>query len=195
VIELVYETHARTVDNEQGRATGWLPGRLSETGRGFAKDLGERRREDGFAVVFTSDLARAVETAEIAFAGSELPVRADSRLRECNYGELNGRPVAEIDAERLRRVDEPYPGGESYRQVAERVARFLEDLSPEFDGSRVLVISHAAPRWALEHLLRGTPLEDLVVAPFEWQEGWTYRLSEPYVQTPRIAPMTTSETS
>ena len=175
-IEIVFETHSRTVDNETGIATGWLPGRLSETGRSFARRLGERRRNDGLAAVFTSDLARAVETADIAFGGSGIPVREDWRLRECNYGELNGRPVAEIEAERLRRIDELYPGGESYRAVVERVRGFLGDLSPEFDGSRVLLIGHAAPRWALQHLLLGRPLEELVVEPFEWQEGWTYRL-------------------
>jgi broad specificity phosphatase PhoE len=176
VIEVIFETHSMTTDNEEGFATGWLPGRLSEAGRGFARALGERRRNDGLAAVFTSDLARAVETAEIAFGGSGVPVREDRRLRECNYGELNGRPVSEIDAERLRRIDEPFPGGESYRDVVERVQGFLDDLSPEFDDSRVLLIGHSATRWALEHLLIGTQLEDLVLAPFEWQEGWTYRL-------------------
>jgi broad specificity phosphatase PhoE len=176
VIELVYETHSTTIDNETGIATGWLPGRLSETGRGFARALGERRRNDGLAVVFTSDLARAIETAEIAFGESEIPVREDWRLRECNYGELNGRPVPEIDVERLRRVDEPFPGGESYRDVVDRTRDFLDDLSPEFDGARVLLIAHSANRWALEHLLHGAPLEELVAAPFAWQEGWSYRI-------------------
>lgn len=177
MIELVFETHSMTTDNEQGVATGWLPGRLSEAGRGFARALGERRRDDGLAVVFTSDLARAMETAEIAFGDSGLPVREDWRLRECNYGELNGRPVPEIDAERLRRIDQPFPGGESYRDVVERIRSFLGDLSPELDDSRILLIGHSATRWALEHLLLGTALEDLVLAPFEWQEGWTYRLN------------------
>jgi broad specificity phosphatase PhoE len=176
LIELVYETHSTTVDNEAGIGTGWLPGRLSETGRSHARALGERRRADGLAVVFTSDLARAVETAEIAFEGSDVPVRDDWRLRECNYGELNGRPVPEIDAEKPHRIDQPFPGGESYRDVVDRTKDFLDDLSPEFDEARVLLIAHSANRWALEHLLLGTPLEELVVAPFEWQEGWTYRL-------------------
>src|SRR5262249_31073034 len=90
-IELVYETHSTTVDNEAGIATGWLEGRLSDRGREQAAELGDRRRDDGLAAVFTSDLGRAIETAEIAFAGSELPVHRDSRLRECNYGEMNGR--------------------------------------------------------------------------------------------------------
>ena len=176
MIELVYETHSTTVDNETGIATGWLPGRLSETGREQARALGERRRDDGLAAVFTSDLARAVETAEIAFDGSGIPVREDWRLRECNYGDLNGRPVPEVDIEKARRIDEAFPGGESYRDVVDRTKDFLDDLSPEFDEARVLLIAHSANLWALEHLLLGTALEELVVAPFEWQEGWTYRL-------------------
>ena len=36
------------------------------------------------------------------------------------------------------------------------------------------MIAHSANRWALDHLLHGEPLEDLVVAPFRWQDGWTY---------------------
>ena len=57
-IELVFETHSITVDNELGKATGWLPGRLSDRGRTLAKRLGDRRADDGIAAVFTSDLAR-----------------------------------------------------------------------------------------------------------------------------------------
>ena len=175
-IELVFETHSTSVDNERGIATGWLDGELSEVGCEQARALGERRRDDGLAVVFTSDLGRAVETAETAFAGSSLPVRQDARLRECDYGELNGRPVPEIDAERARRIDEPFPGGESYRQAVDRVRSFLQELSPEFDGSRVLLIGHSATRWSLDHLLLGKPLERLVTEPFSWQPGWLYAL-------------------
>jgi len=175
-IELVYETHSTTIDNETGIATGWLDGRLSETGRRQAVALGERRRDDGLAVVFTSDLGRAIETADLAFAGSELPVRHDSRLRECNYGELNRTPATDIEAERVRRIDEPFPGGESYRHVVERTRTFLNDLFPELDGCRVLLIAHSANRWALQHLLLGAPLEEVVATPFDWQEGWEYAL-------------------
>jgi broad specificity phosphatase PhoE len=177
-IELVYETHSTTIDNETGIATGWLEGELSETGRVQAAELGRRRREDGLAAVFTSDLGRAIETGAIAFAGTGLPVHQDWRLRECNYGELNGKPAAELDEkERLRRIDEPFPGGESYRQVVERTAGFLNDLFSDLDGSRVLLIAHSANRWALQHLLLGVPLEEVIAAPFEWQEGWEYTLA------------------
>jgi broad specificity phosphatase PhoE len=134
-IEIVFETHSTTTDNEAGIATGWLDGRLSERGRSQARALGERRREPALAAVFTSDLRRAVETAEIAFAGSGVPIHRDRRLRECNYGDLNGMPTARLEVERSRRIDVPFPGGESYRDVVERVRAFLDDYNPTKAGS------------------------------------------------------------
>jgi hypothetical protein len=62
-VNIVYETHSLTEDNEKGIATGWLPGKLSAQGRQFASQLGDRRRKGGLAAVFVSDLHRAVETA------------------------------------------------------------------------------------------------------------------------------------
>jgi broad specificity phosphatase PhoE len=173
-VELVFETHSTSTDNEAGLATGWHDGRLSETGRRQAAALGARRGADGISGVYTSDLARAVETVAIAFAGVRVPVRRDARLRECNYGQLNGSPVALVEAERSRRVDDPFPGGESYREVVTRMRAFLADVARSHDGERVLAVGHSATRWALEHLLEGVPLEDLVVAPFDWREGWEY---------------------
>jgi len=176
-IVIVYETHSLSVDNERGIGTGWLDGELSERGRELARELGGRRRDDGIVAVYTSDLGRAVETAELAFGGSGTPIHTDWRLRECNYGELNGQPISRFEGEPPRRMDMPYPGGgESYRQVVERVRSFLDHLPAELDGTRIVVIGHAATRWALEHLLDGTPLEELVGAPFQWQEGWEYVL-------------------
>ena len=148
------------------------PGRLSDRGRSLARDLGARRRDDGLATVFTSDLARAVETTAIAFAGTDLPICQDQRLRECDYGTLNGVPVEQL-MPRARFITAPFPGGESYRDVIDRVRTFVGDLAP-YDGGRVLIIGHSATRWALEHLLVGTALEELVDAPFAWQAGWVY---------------------
>lgn len=175
-VEIVYETHSTTTDNEAGIATGWLPGELSERGRLQAAQLGERRRHDSIAAVFTSDLMRAVETTQIAFAGSDVPIFKDARLRECNYGALNGMPVGRLDVERARHINDPFPDGQSYKQVVEATADFLRDLGRDWDGHRVLLISHSANKWALDCLLKGESLEDLVAAPFAWQEGWTYLL-------------------
>ncbi|MGO9874357.1 MAG: histidine phosphatase family protein [Acidimicrobiia bacterium] len=171
---IVFETHSITEDNELGVATGWLPGRLSTAGREQARSLGARRRDDGIDAVFTSDLRRAVETATIAFAGTSLPILHDWRLRECDYGQRSGMPVDEFHGHRRLHLDQPYPGGESWRQAVVRVGRFLDDLPLRWDGRRVVVIGHTATRWAFDHLLDGKRLEDLVDADFQWQEGWEY---------------------
>src|SRR5262249_38090298 len=158
-------------DNERGIATGWLPGRLSPSGEQEARKLGTRRRNDGIDTVFTSDLARAVQTATIAFAGSAVPILHDWRLRECDYGERNGMPADELRRNQHLYIDQPYPGGESWQQAVNRVGRFLDDLPMRWNGTRVLVIGHVATKWAFDHIINGRPLIDLVTHPFEWQEG------------------------
>ncbi|HEU4422482.1 MAG TPA: histidine phosphatase family protein [Pilimelia sp.] len=175
-VQIVYETHSVTTDNEAGIATGWLPGALSPQGRALAQQLGERRAADRFAAIFVSDLRRAVETAEIAFGRSGIPTYLDPRLRECDYGELNGALAATVSAQRCARVDTPFPGGESYQQVVDRTEEFLRELVRDWDGARVLVIAHSANRWALEHLLNGRSLAQLAAAPYDWQEGWHFRV-------------------
>ncbi|GAA1415645.1 histidine phosphatase family protein [Catellatospora coxensis] len=181
-VSLVYETHSPTLDNEAGFATGWLPGELSPAGLERAAELGERRRGEHLDLVVSSDLRRAVQTARIAFGGSGVEHRTDARLREINYGELNGMPVARLDAERARRVDAPFPGGESYRQVVERTADLLEELAATHDGRRVLLVAHAANRYALAVLLGGADLAERVGAPFTWQPGWEYTLPAGWVR-------------
>jgi 2,3-bisphosphoglycerate-dependent phosphoglycerate mutase len=176
-VEIVFETHSWGTDNDRGIATGWLPGALSDRGRALAAELGHRRRDDGIAAVFTSDLRRAAETAEIAFGGSDIPILHDWRLRECDYGALNGSPAAGMHDRRAEHLDRPYPGGESWRDAVRRVGGLLDDLPARWAGRRVVVIGHVATRWAFDHLLDGVPLEELVVADFAWREGWEYRLS------------------
>ena len=157
-LELVFETHQTTLDNEAGIATGWLPGRLSDLGRRQARELGERRRDDGLAAVFSSDLHRAVESVDLAFGDEGPPVLLDWRLRECDYGELNGAPRDQVHADRVAHLSTPYPGGESWQQAVDRVGSFLGDLLPRWDGARVLVVGHVATRLGLDHFLLGVPL-------------------------------------
>ncbi|HEX3288441.1 MAG TPA: histidine phosphatase family protein [Micromonosporaceae bacterium] len=176
-IDIVFETHALSEDNERGVATGWLPGRLCERGRANAVEMGRRRRDDGIAVVFSSDLRRAAETAEIAFGGTDIPVLYDWRLRECDFGARNGSPAAAVSRDRLDYCDRPYPGGESHGQAIARVAGFLADLPTRWAGRRVMVIGHLATYRALEHVTSGRGVQELVAASFEWRaEGWEYRL-------------------
>ena len=121
-----------------------------------------------------SDLRRAVETAEIAFTGTEVPVLHDWRLRECDYGDLNGSPAATVHAS-VTGVDDRYPNGESWADAVARVGSVLDDIGARWRGRRVLIIGHMSAYWALEHRLHGLPLEE-IGRRFDWQEGWEYEL-------------------
>jgi broad specificity phosphatase PhoE len=184
MVAVVFETHSTSEDNERGIATGWLGGTLSAAGREQARELGARRRDDGLDAIYVSDLNRAVETARIAF-GDDVAVLLDWRLRECDYGSWNGMPRARLDAERVAHVDDPWPGGESWRQAATRVDSFLDELAEARSGLRVLLIGHVATRWALEHRVLGTPLEELAAEEFDWQPGWEYELVKKRAWCPR----------
>lgn len=89
---------------------------------------------------------------------------------------MTGAPPDEIDADRLNRIDTPFPEGESLRDVVSRVEGFLRDLDRDWDGKRVVVIGHRATLLAFEHLLGGLPVEEAAAAPFKWQPGWRYAL-------------------
>jgi broad specificity phosphatase PhoE len=166
VREIVFETHSTSTDNEAGIASGSRDVSLSELGRRQAAEMGERWR-GAFDAVYCSDLRRAIETAQIAFGAFTV----DARLREQDYGERTGAPSSEVEIERLATVDEPFPGGESVRDCAERMRSFLGDLS---EGRRVLLIGHRGTRIALDHVLGGMTLEEAVRADHTWRPGWTY---------------------
>jgi broad specificity phosphatase PhoE len=173
-LELIFETHATSLDNEAGLASGWFDVALSVTGEEQARMLGVRRRNDRLGVVCCSDLSRSFRTAEIAFGDRSMPVIRDARLRECDYGELTRRPSLEIEPRRLRHLVDPFPNGESYQQVVGRVSDWLRDAHQHAETGTVLVIGHRATFFALEHLLGGMPLEEAIARPWKWQPGWRY---------------------
>jgi len=179
MVTIIFESHATTADNEAGVASGWNDAGLSQSGTQQAKELGQRRRLDQFDAVFTSDLDRAFQTAILAFDGiTPNKLHIDWRLRVCNYGEFTGHHHREIDAQKVERINSPYPGGgESYAQVVARVRSFLGDLLQFYEDKSVLLIGHQTTQYCLEHLVNKVPLETAIAPQWEWQPGWTYQLS------------------
>jgi broad specificity phosphatase PhoE len=173
-MKLYFETHSTSVDNELGRASGHLDVDLSETGRVQAGELGARYASRALGVVYTSDLRRASAAAAIAFAARNLALVQDRRLRECDYGTWSGCSVQQLEPVRARFIDEPFPGGESYRDAVRRVEAFLNEL--DGNAGPVLLVGHRATWYALEHLLAKRDLAEVVASPWKWQPGWQYEL-------------------
>ena len=163
MITIHFEAHATTIDNEAKVASGHYDVELSDAGRKLAAEVkAERYKDTQLDAIFTSDLRRAYDTAEIMFAGRGIPIIKDARLRECDYGDLTRHPRAEMEIVRLQTISEPFPNGESMEQVMQRIKTFIDELSENYDGKTVLLIGHAATRYGLEHHINGVSLTELV---------------------------------
>ena len=123
-------------------------GSLTVRGREQARRLARSLRDARVAMVYTSDMARAVQTGEIVAAELGVLVRVRAGLREWSVGEYAGRPhVAGMFDETFHgwlqgAHDVEVPGGESGRSVLERMSSELQAVADEHRGETVLVVSH-----------------------------------------------------
>ncbi len=178
-MKITYFVHSITNDNEKGLATGWMQGELSNEGVKRAKFLAEDLKNQHFDAVFCSDLERAINSTDIFFAG-KFPKFVDWRLRECNYGNFDGRPAIEFKRDHEEDyIATPYPSGESYKDVEERMKSFLDDLK-RFNFEHVSIVAHQAPQLALDVILKNQTWQSAIQNDWrktkKWQPGWEYEL-------------------
>jgi broad specificity phosphatase PhoE len=165
---LILLRHGATDWNEQGRYQGQSDSSLNEQGITQARQLVDRLRAEGIAEVVSSDLERASATARILTEGLLLrPPRLDPRLREIDLGEWEGRLATEIalnsaQAWSARNADPIHvgaPGGETTRQVAQRVWACLDELVAQAPQVTTVVVSHGLALATALCRVRGLPLE------------------------------------
>ncbi len=181
MINITYFVHGTTTDNEKEISSGWSDVELSELGVQQSIELKEKTKDKKFDVVFCSDLQRAQKSAELTWGG-EVPIISDARLRECNYGQLNGGPSAVIEPMQEKEMHhKPFPDGESYDDVKNRVADFLEFLKVNYEGKNVAIVAHKAPQLALDVLLKNMTWDEALANDWRktrsWKPGWEYQLN------------------
>jgi broad specificity phosphatase PhoE len=134
---LLLARHGETDDNREPiRAQGFRDTDLNGTGRRQASELAERAAGTGIVSLWSSDLSRARETAEIVGARLGLAPRLDPRLREGDRGRWEGNRFVDIAraepelyaAWRRAGADFRFPGGESLREQQARVLASLQDI-------------------------------------------------------------------
>lgn len=180
MVHITYFVHGTTVDNQKEISSGWSDAPLSELGIEQGKALRGRTGGKEFDVIFCSDLQRARESAELAWGGL-FEIIPDARLRECNYGDLNGHPSEEVEPLQEKEMHfKPFPNGESYEDVKNRVADFLEFLKQNYDGKRVAIVGHKAPQLALDVIIKNMTWDEALASDWRktksWQPGWEYEL-------------------
>ena len=175
-MELWLVRHGETTYSHGKRVAGWSDPPLTELGRTQAQALRAVFDGSAFDGVWSSDLVRAVESARLAWGE---PV-ADRRLRECNFGTLEGCTYAEADGDyaAVFRTFRSFqsPEGESHDQLRERVHGFLASLAP---GRHLLVVHGGVIRVITQDLGldRFVATGSLVVV--DWAARRLLRLHEP----------------
>ena len=166
ILTLLATRHGETVSNAAKRYQGHSDSPLTETGRKQVSSLGSRMAKMEFDALISSDLGRAQETASIIAGHTGHSVQTDSRLRERNYGVLEGLTVPEISAghsevlERLDANDPDYiiPDGESHRQHYQRNVAVIEELLSGKYGVRIALVVHGGVLDSLFRYVAGLPL-------------------------------------
>lgn len=167
--------HGRTQANVEGRWQGRGDGPLTPEGRMQVQALAHRlARRTRYAVIYTSPLGRAVETAGLlASSLGDVPVKTEARLLEYDFGAWDGLTPAELRARGFwhavqRDPEFTPPGGEPFGAAARRAVAALRDLAASHRDARLLVVGHGltlaaalallidddprhAPRYALDN--------------------------------------------
>jgi len=144
--------HGETFWNRMGRWQGHAAVPLNEEGMQQARLLADYLSPQSHLIsaIYSSDLKRASDTAQVLANRLRKPLTLDARLREIDVGEWQGLTSDEIrawDSSRFEQVQrDPFgaqrPGGESLNQVAERALAFLKELVQRHTEGYVLVVSH-----------------------------------------------------
>lgn len=172
----MYFVHGTTTDNASKLCSGWKEAMLNDLGKEQAENLGKvsRERGDKFDIMFTSDLKRAIDSSNIAFP--DVDKIRDNRLRECNYGDLDGEHKSLVIYE--EHVDDKFPNGESLKDVENRMREFVNYLKENYDGKTIGIVAHRAPQLALEVITKNISWEEANKNDWrktgDWQPGWEY---------------------
>ncbi|MGW2780741.1 histidine phosphatase family protein [Streptomyces populi] len=147
---LLLVRHGQTVWHAENRYAGVSDVHLTDEGRAQAEALGRWAAAHPVDAVWTSTMSRAVATAEPACRALGLVARREPTLRECDFGVLEGRTLAEFEQENPARakayradpVSYPFPEAEDPRTAAARGTHALRRIAEAHPGERVLVVAH-----------------------------------------------------
>jgi probable phosphoglycerate mutase len=159
--------HGETDWNVNHRIQGQLPVALNARGQAQAAAAAERLASEAIDAIYSSDLARAMQTAEVIAERHGTSPIPDDRMREWSLGILEGLLCDEAEVKhpepyRAFRVEDPdyvVPGGESIRQRYARATKAVSEIADRHAGGRVMVVTHGGVLDDLYRRTMGLPLD------------------------------------
>jgi isoleucyl-tRNA synthetase len=143
--------------------------------------------------IFSSDLKRTKETAEIISKELKLPVKYDERLREYNLGVFNGEPSEKFHdfiGDEINKFSKTPERGESLSEVRKRMMEFVSEFDKKHKNKNVLIVGHGDPLWVLEGAAQGFDEKKIVESRKKYIETGEVReikyLNLPYDETGKM---------
>lgn len=152
VTEIYLIRHGQTISNIERRIQGQSDSPLTDLGKQQADRLAKRLGHLSFDAVYSSDLGRALSTAERLTKAMALPVYQDPRLREIGFGRAEGSSWDDMQQSHPDVCFDWYhhkayacmPEGESREDATRRVVELLTELTSRHNGQRVMAITHGS---------------------------------------------------
>ncbi|MCC6327933.1 MAG: histidine phosphatase family protein [Acidobacteria bacterium] len=150
ITKLFLIRHGQSAGNAEGRFGGHGPTPLSERGRCQANATADAMAKEGINAIFSSDLDRAVQTAEPLSKLLNIPILTTKAFRERHVGVLEGLTFDESKAQYPkdyfalvnRDIHHVITGGESYRHLLRRATGELWEILRSHQGQRIAIFSH-----------------------------------------------------
>jgi len=138
---------------------------LTPKGKNQIKKVAENLKSKNIDLIFSSDLLRTKQTAEIVANVTRAKIIYDKRLREFNVGKFNNKSSL-LAWNYLRQYKNPYlvklPEGESLSNLQKRIISFLRSIKYKAKNKNILVISHELPLTILELSLKGKTISQII---------------------------------
>ncbi len=163
-MKLYLVRHGETIGNVEGRIQGQSPGQLSERGKAQVLRLGKRLKHEDFDCIYTSDLARARDTAEaIHEHHPTVPLKSVEALRERHFGPHEGKLCEEMGLAKEKVWESLPPGVESDEALRKRCDAFLHQVYHDLPKGSVLFVSHGGTLNALLYVLTSGETADFIL--------------------------------
>src|SRR3989344_2536493 len=170
--------HGESPINLKGLVSCWpeiIYSPLTRKGAKQIKEAAKKLKKEKIGSIFSSDILRTKQTAEIVAKELGLKIKFDKRLRDVKLGILNGQHIKKAgkfwvkEGEKLspseyykRRFTVAPPGGENYVDIEKRMMSFLEEVEKKHQGENVLVVGHKRPLTLLERMVFGWSQEKFI---------------------------------
>lgn len=140
--------HGQTLFNQKDRVQGWCDSPLTELGMKQAQAVGIGLKDINFIQAYTSISERAYDTALSIIQNRSIPLSVDKRLKEFNFGYLEGEANSELMKGRKGNFEEILKtgwvdvGGENEMQVQKRIYEFFNEINAKYQKGNILLTSH-----------------------------------------------------